>query len=684
MLKKHSLCNLALSISGALLLSACGGGSGDSDSAQTSSNVYRYSNLTPCADTDSDGTCSTYEQQIAFTGDYANIVNDDGAILTAPKGSDLVSPFTTLIHSEMLFNPTLNGEPAQASSYLQTALGDKVGVNFSTASSTQGPKEQTETLLQSLRQAQTQGEHGPMLNIAHALDVMIANQTLDLSGFDLRNEPNRHVSLDGQLIIHGSQTDSSLTGAKSVAFNPANNKIVLVDSAESVKQIDITNTNSSELAELQAARQLQEELQFDAYSSASSHDDDDDDDDDDHYDWETILDLLGQQAQEHKLVQIVPALNGVQSYKLYQPKNSYSSNNSKTCTKASAESSSGVFLASLYENKPQAASHTQKIDAYASASGSVPLPKPKPTPLPKTTDKRAKGCFNDNFNWIKPLYSQNVILAELDGGYSSPDQLRRLKADSLSMGSESFALSSTQNVVVPSLDETELLVVDDGGSGNAVLLNSRTLRETRPATIAVTNASTATFAANNQLLFGLKSNKIIWVEKTTAATQLASLDVDSTVRILKTSPNGEYSAAVTNNSLYILNNNSRTKVKKVTLEGSDVKELFVLNNKAVTVHSDGLNYVQFSDISGPKLKVAAQLMTSSFKDEWAEIPGMDWGPRRLSNILEMKGVSESVYNQFLQIDIEWLPTEASQVSDVTGVNISGLERGTWVTLYKDL
>lgn len=682
MLKKHSLCNLALSISGALLLSACGGGSGDSDSAQTSSNVYRYSNLTPCADTDSDGTCSTYEQQIAFTGDYANIVNDNGAILTAPKGSDLVSPFTTLIHSEMLFNPTLNGEPAQASTYLQTALGDKVGVNFSTASSTHGPKEQTETLLQSLRQAQTQGKHGPMLNIAHALDVMIANQTLDLSGFDLRNEPNRHVSLDGQLIIHGSQTDSSLTEAKSVAFNPANNKIVLVDSAESVKQIDITNTNSFEVAELQAARQLQEELQFDAYSSASSHDDDDDDDD--HYDWETILDLLGQQAQEHKLVQIVPALNSVQSYKLYQPKNSYSSNNSKTCTKVSAESSSGVFLASLYENKPQAASHTQKIDAYASASGSVPLPKPKPTPIPKTTDKRAKGCFNDNFNWIKPLYSQNVILAELDGGYSSPDQLRRLKADSLSMGSESFALSSTQNVVVPSLDETELLVVDDGGSGNAVLLNSRTLRETRPATIAVTNASTATFAANNQLLFGLKSNKIIWVEKTTAATQLASLDVDSTVRILKTSPNGEYSAAVTNNALYVLNNKSRTKVKKVTLVGSDVKELFVLNNKAVTVHSDGLNYVQFSDISGPKLKVAAQLMTSSFKDEWAETPGMDWGSTSLYHILKMKGVSESVYSQFSQIDITWLPTNASQANEVTGVNISGLDRGAWVTLGKDL
>lgn len=670
MLKKHTVCNLALSISSALLLSACGGGSGDSGSSATTANVYSYSGLAQCADTDADGVCSPLEQQISYSGNYARIVNDNGAILTAHKTSELVSPFTTLIYSEVLFNPALKGDPTSAATYLQTALGDKLGVNFASAGTTHGPKQQTETLLKSLRQAQTQGQHDPMVNIAHAVDVMIANQTLDLSGFDLRSQPNRHVSFGSQLIVHGSQADSALVGAKSVAFNPANNKIVYVDATDNVKQIDITNSNRAVLAT----------RTIDSYSSASA--DDDDDDDDDHKHGGSILDLLGYQPKAHQLTQVVPALNSVQSYKLYQPKTGSASMRSTVCD---ATGSSGIFLTSLRDKSVQSRSLTiQKVDAYASASGSVIPPVPKPTPVNPDANLSAKRCFNDNFNWIKPLYSQKAVIAELDDGFSTQDYLRRLNADTLAMESQSFTLSSTQNLVVPSLDETELLVVDDGGSANAVLLNSQNLTPTNPSTIGVNNASAAAFAVGNQLVFGLKSNKIVWVEKTAAANQLKSIDVDGTVRMLKSSPDGKFSAAITSSSLYILNNNSRSTVKKISISGNDVKELIVLNSKAVAVKNNGLDYVQFGNISGPKLKVAAQLITNSLKDEWANTPGMTWNTSNFGYILEKTGVNQQIANQFDNIEVTWLPAGVSQASNVTGANISGLDRGRWITLSKTM
>jgi len=666
MLKKHTVCNLTLSISSALLLSACGGGSSDSNTPTTTSNVYSYSGLTQCADTDADGVCSPLEQQISYSGNYARIVNDNGAILTAHKDSELVSPFTTLIYSEVLFNPALKGSAKNAEAYLQTALGDKLGVNFSSAATTHGPKQQTELLLNSLRQAQVQGQHNPLVNIAHAVDVMIANQTLDLSGFDLRTQPNRHISFDNQLLIHGSQVDSDLAGAKSVAFNPANNKIVYVDATDNIKQIDITNSNRAVLAT----------RTIDAYSSASS-----DDDDDDHHGG-SILDLLGYQPKAHQLAQVVPALNSVQSYKLYQPQTGSTSTHSTVCD---STGSSGIFLTSLQDKSTQSRSTTmKKVDAYASASGSTIPPAPKPAPTNPDANLSAKRCFNDNFNWIKPLYAQKAVIAELNDGFSANDYLRRLDADSLVMEAQSYTLSSTQNLVVPSLDETELLVVDDGGNANAILLNSKTLTPTSPNEIGVNNASTAAFAIDDQLVFGLKSNKIVWVEKTTSANQLKSLDIDGTVRLLKSSPDGKFSAAVTSNSLYILNNSSRSSIKKIAISGSDVKELIVLNNKAVAVKNNGLDYVQFSNISGPKLKVAAQLITNSLKDQWANTPGMNWNTSNFGYILEKTGVSQQVATQFDNIEITWLPAGVSQASSVTGANISGLDRGRWITLYKSM
>jgi len=672
MLKKYPVRKLALSISSALLLSACGGGSDDSGSSGSGVNAFSYTSLDLCADTDLDGACSTYEQQIIDTSNYSKMINDNGAILTAHAKSEMVSPFTTLVHSEMLFNPALRGDQDSAVAYLQKVLGDKVSVDFTHVDTTHGPKDQTEVLLKSLRQAQSQGELDPMLNIAHALDVMIANQTLDLSGINLKTQPNRHISFDGLLTVHGSQADSSLVGAKSITYNPASNKIVFLDSSDNVKQIDISNTNSAVSQSAQSNMALNTINRYD--------DDDDDDDDDDHHHGGSIEDLLGLQPGEHQLVQILPALNSIQSYKLYQPK--LVAQSSDQCN---STGTSGIFLTSLHDKSTQVVKSSQvKIDAYGGASGSVPIPKPKPTPVNPDANLAAQRCFNDNFNWMMPLYQKKSIIAELDDGIYGQDKLRRLNSKDLTMGAQSYTLTTTQDFIAASLDESELLVVDSGvgGTKDPVLLDSTSLAS--KFNIGVDNAIAGAFTINNNIIFGLKDNHATWVAKTPAALERKKTLLDGNIRFVKSSPNGKQSAIVTDTSLYLLDNANYSIIDQFSIAGTTVKDLRMLNDKAVAILSNSVEYFQFDKISGPKLKVAAQLITDDLKDDWANTPSAHWKATNMGFLLEATGIESSAASQFNSINVSWLPTGVTQASNVTGVNISGLDRGTWVTLYKAL
>lgn len=175
-----------------------------------------------------------------------------------------------------------------------------------------------------------------------------------------------------------------------------------------------------------------------------------------------------------------------------------------------------------------------------------------------------------------------------------------------------------------------------------------------------------------------------WVEKSQAATKLNELELDATIRFLKSSPNGKHSVVVTDNSLYLLDNSKYQIIKKFSIQGSEVKDLRVLNDKAVTVADNSIEYFQFAKISGPKLKVAAQLITNRLKDQWEETSSVHWKATNMGFLLEKTGVAVSVASQFDSINVNWLPAGATEASQVTGVNISGLDRGTWTTLYKPL
>nr|WP_253809283.1 hypothetical protein [Vibrio sp. RE88] len=680
MLKNTTICSVALAVSSAIALSACGGGgeSGSSSSAATAS-TYSYQSMASCADTDLDGSCSNYEKQVAVTSGYSRMIDANGAILTSPAELSIISPFTTLLHSEMLYNPSTSGSVEKSKIYLQSVLGQHVGVDFTSVDVSHGPQQATNLLMASLKQAQTQGSSSsPMVNIAQALDAMIEHKTLDLSSINLATQTSRHVSFDGSLLIHGSQSDAGLAAMKSIALNPANSRIIYVDARDNVRELDTATKQSVAIGASSSS--------FSSRSIASYDDDDEDEhDDDDHYGGNANKLPGYQQDTSNTLKEVVPALNSVQSYKLYEPNGAR--NQSFVCNTTGGN---GIFLTSLQDKTGnpntnvavRTATRKLQIDAYGGASGSeLPV---TPPPAPPTVPLSASSCYNDNFEWMHPLYQQGTMIAKLDDGLNANgDQLRRLDATTLSMESITYTLDSNEKTIVFSKDDNEILIISDNRQSAPKLVETKTLTER--LALNVTDVLNASFASGGQIVMALASeNKIIWTDKAPNTQQLGSVNLDGQVKLMDSSPNGAFTVAITATSVYLLDNVKREIAKQISFDASQTTNLFVQNDKAIAINKSGVDYFQFANISGPKLKVASQLVTKELLENWEKTSTSHWNSTSLGYVLTQTGTSASSAQAFNDVTLNWSPSTATQASQITGVYINGTNRGDRVQLYKAL
>ncbi|MDA0118184.1 hypothetical protein OH455_08910 [Vibrio sp. T11.5] len=682
MLENTKICCTALAVSSAIALSACGGGgeSGSSSPAATA-NTYSYQNMTPCADTDLDGICSNYEKQVAVTSSYARMIDANGAILTSPAELSIISPFTTLLHSEMLYNPSTSGSVEKSKIYLQSVLGKYVGVDFTSVDISHGPQQATNLLMASLKQAQIQGSaNSPMVNIAKALDVMIEHKTLDLSSINLATQASRHISFDGSLLIHGSQSDAGLGAMKSIALNPANSRIIYVDAQDNVREL---NTVTKQSVAIGTAGSSSRSLSITSYDD-DHEDEDHEHDDHDHYGG-NVNRLPGfQQDTSNTLKEVIPALNSVQSYKLYEPNGIR--NQSFVCNTTGGN---GIFLTSLQDktgnpntNVAVRTTRAMKIDTYGGASGSdLPI---TPPPAPPTIPLSASYCYNDNFEWIHPLYQQGTMIAKLDDGLNADgDQLRRLNAATLSMEPIVYTLQSEEKTIVFSKDDDEILVISDDRQSAPKLVETKTLNER--LALNVTDVLNASFTTGGQIAMALASeNKVIWTDKAPNTQQLGSVNLDGQVKFMDASPNGAYTVVITATSVYLLDNNQREIAKQISFDASQTTNLFVQNDKAIAINKSGVDYFQFANISGPKLKVAAQLVTKELLKSWENTSTSIWTGNNLGHILEQTGTQKTAAQQFSDITLNLRPERATQASQVTGVFITGTNRGDRVKLYKTL
>ncbi|MEZ8227695.1 hypothetical protein [Vibrio splendidus] len=672
------------------MVSGCGGSSDNENPVGSTASGYAFLDSLVCADADLNGVCSDQEKQIADVSGYAQQRQYDGAILTASPGMKVVTPFTTLIHSEMMFNPTVSNDVEQAKASLQSKLGDHVGINFSVLDSTHGSKELSNLLLKSLKKAQSDGKQSSYTNIAHALDLMIEHKTLDLSNIDVAGTVSRHLQIEDSLVVRGSQSVPQLSGAKSIALNPASSQIVFLTANDVVMQIDSSSRNKPVTINGDPASQAVSGLvsirshddDDDDYDDHDDHDDDDDDDDDDDHGGGTGGGEIPVDSSE--IIQLVPALNGVQAYKVYKPTAYVSPTSSDICN---SQGANGVFLTSLNgSNNNNVGVKAFAIDTYSSRSGGTlpPIPKPNPAVPPKSSE----SCINDNFAAVVPLLQSGSLLAIKNTGSSiySQQELKLLSANKLVMKSWSHALKATSSQVMPSYDESEALVVYKNYLSNSSLAAEviDTANLSTKMTIDKLNLKTANIVVNQQILLGLDSNKVEWVSNSIQQTVLGELTVDSAISKIATSRDGKTSAITTASSLYIVDNMTRTLLVTESLSNNAIKSLYVLEDKVIALTSSGADYYQFRNISGPALKVGSQLVTKELLKKWEDSGNSSWSSTNLGYILSQTGTESNISDQFKNVNLSFSPTNATTSSGISGVHVSGLERGEWLTFYKAL
>ncbi|WP_394138819.1 hypothetical protein [Vibrio chagasii] len=671
------------------MVAGCGGGSDGENPVGSTTSGYEFQSSLVCADADLNGVCSEQEKQLEEVSGYAKQRQYDGAILTASPSMALVTPFTTLIHSEMMFNPGVSNNVEQAKASLQSKLGDHVGVNFSSLDTTYGPKDQSNVLLKSLKKAQTDGKQAAYTNIAHALDLMIEHKTLDLSGVDVAGTASRHLQIEDALVVRGSQSVPEFSGAKSIALNPASSQIVFLTANDVVMQIDSSSRNKPVTIDGDLASQANFDVvgirsYDDDYDDYDDHDDDDDDDDDGDHGSGTGGGEIPVDSNE--IVQLVPALNGVQAYKLYKPTSHVSSTASDVCN---SKGSNGIFLSNLSDtNNNNNGAKAYAIDSYSGQSGGTLPPIPTPNPKPAVTPNSSESCINDNFAKVVPLLQSGSLLAVKNTGSSiySQQELKSLSADKLTMKSWRHTLKSSSPQIMPSYDQSEALIVYKNyfSSANLAAEVIDTTNLSTKMTIDKLNLKTANIVANQQILLGLDSNKLEWVSNSIQQTVFGELDVDSTISKIATSKDGKISAVATANTLYIVDNTNRTLLVQEVLSSSAINSLYVLAEKVIALTSSGVDYYQFRNISGPALKVGSQLVTKELLKKWEDSGNSSWNSTNLGYILSQTGTESSISDKFKNVNLSFSPSNATTSSGITGVNVSGLERGEWLTFYKSL
>lgn len=672
------MCNLSFAVCSALMVSGCGGSSDSENPVGSTPLGYAFQSSSVCADADLNGVCSDLEKRIANVSMHAQLRQYDGAVLTAPPGLELVSPFTTLIHSEMMFNPTVSNDVEQAKASLQSKLGDHVGINFSVLDSTYGAEDLSNLLLKSLKKAQSDGKQSSYTNIAHALDLMIEHKTLDLSNIDVAGTVSRHLQIEDSLVVRGSQSVPQLSGAKSIALNPASSQIVFLTADDRVMQIDSVVRNKSVTLIGDAEPKANS-----GSMSIRSHDDyydhDDDDDDDDYGSGSGGGEVA---VESNEIVQLVPALNGIHAYKIYKPTAYVSSTASDVCNN---QGSNGVFLAELSSSSNNAGAKAFAIDTYSSRSGGALPPVIKPTPA--VDPSASQSCINDNFASVFPLLQSGSLLA-VKGTSSSvgSQELKSLSADTLVMKSLRHSLKASSPQILPSFDESEVLVIygNQPLSSNVASEVVNTENLSTKMTIDKFNLKTANIVAHQQILLALEDNKLEWISNSTQQKELGGLGVDAAIRHMATSVDGTVSAITTENSLYIVDNKKRAVLVQQALISRALNSLYVLEDKVIALTSSGADYYQFRNISGPALKVGSQLVTKELLKKWEDSGNSNWNSTNLGYILSQTGTASEISDKFKNVNLSFSPTNATTSSGISGVHVSGLERGEWLTFYKGL
>ncbi|AQS37445.1 hypothetical protein Sps_02287 [Shewanella psychrophila] len=672
---------IALLVAGSSFITACGGGD-DSTSIQAK-NHYAYGEMPVCQDIDLNGKCGTLEQSInnleSLTASASGpfLIDSGGYFLTADSEAKLVSPFTTLIQNEVLFNPMVSGNSAQAKAYLQKVFGDKYTINFSDLDVIHGPEHETAQLIASFNYAISLSGDSNYLKIAAAVDKMVTNRTFDirelLSQTDLDTS---FVNLNNHYLLSGSYPLSSLTSPKSITMNENTGLLLALTSDDKLLQI---NTGTGAYSSFPATT-AQASPQRAAMFKDSDHDDDDDDDDhddDDHCEY-GICDGTGGTQVTSSLTFAAQGFNNKQAYLIYQP-TAYGDNSvSNTCN---TSGDNGIYLSEIGKNtvspSPSGVKKQFVIDSYSGASGTVPIVIEKPD-LPVSDSE----CLNNHINWLTPIYSKNRVVAVFTNGSGQTAQLQLLDGETLVATNQTYSLSTATPGLVLNKQESELLVTQ-GSYGQTMILDADTL--VPKSHIDMADIYDASFVNDDrEILISNGTNTVFWLDTRSSFQAISSLELDSRVKRVVSVPEGKYSSVLTENRVYLLDNAERKIIKSMIYDKAYPYGMSMLTDKIIISRYGAIDYIQFANLVGSSIKVGYQMLSRDLVTLWLSSSEKGLYSTTLAHVLRTNGESEATSRQFEDIDIEWLPANATTATQVRQVKLTGYYRGERISLYKVL
>lgn len=409
------------------------------DTTRTSNNTTTDANgaisSAVCQDFNMNGQCEAAEglsasgQNISGAANstgYPVLLNKDDYVLLAPSDATYISPFTSLIESERLFNPQVNKDTALAVSSLNSAFSN-LGVDFSAMLNSQGNSLQSQQIEKSLRSAQQLAPHARYAAVAASVDKMVQQQQFDVS-IDL-NDINEYlhdtvVNVQYQDLTESTRA-STFASAAGITLAATSTKLVLLEGSNS-KSFSLSLSNqSSATAATSTSTSTNAALNSLSYVAATQpvnwnqYRADDDDDDDSGSGASSLVPTPTTPTYPTYPTPTTPVTSGVQINSLKQVSLSpsgkealvlsqqsfigFTSPNSLICA-SSTTNGDGLYRISLEESKsstttnqgtpvpttttPTSSSYLASsqpawaADSISAASGGITLPTPTPTPVP--------------------------------------------------------------------------------------------------------------------------------------------------------------------------------------------------------------------------------------------------------------------------------------------------------------
>jgi len=508
------------------ILSGCGGSDSSSSSA-TPAGMNR------CSDWNLNAHCESFEihknaslAQEGKNGPFLTPGNSASAssaanrrgFMTAPDGAQIVSPFTTLIANELLFNPNI---PALADSEQQerltqatTYLNSKFPqLDFSRYLFQQGPSIQGKQIQTSINRALASiTDINPYCVVAAVVDAMVISKSFDVS---IRREqaavqcPAPGVSVD---ILNDAQTRFETTGIaeQQDIIVAATKKELTIWSNDQLTAANANAITGQSAPATPGQKTISDTLLKQQNQLISMLDHDDDDDDDDDYDGTSGATNTGGGGQPtlppinvpvstrqfDNITLVKPAYNTQSVYLVNSSFLTFDEERNQACdsamtgndglhkvqlhSQAANQLTSASMRVLLAHKQPDVvkplpsesnannsnannsnannSNEERLFDAFAGATGYVP---PPTTPTVPTPTGPAPGtdasCLNDAFKHLAISANEEVLMAATD------KRLFRLNMENLEQMGNAYA---------PFADSVDINHISLSADGSLVLVST--------------------------------------------------------------------------------------------------------------------------------------------------------------------------------------------------------------------